>query len=402
MSIALRIFNFPPILTNLDVREFLHLFGLQATRLFRRRACHGAIVNVANESEARLVISRLHQLLIQSHRIKVEYSEKEPSVDESSSSIFDTKVPIKRKTVDRIEEGRATLTYEGFPPPHLMYRYPKHSPTILHNISSQLASNASFYYQVLHLMNKMSLKAPFESSQPEKSATSCEPVNSSPQPCSDEESELESDDGINGSKRTKLNHNLRSVPRTMKVVHYDQSLPRTQNVGRPYSQKSNIEIHISGDSLNTANSPNGALNLAAAIKPIGSKPEEPISITLADILGNRVPDEQRRTLNVFQNYTPGDPTNKLYIKNLAKTVTEQDLHNIVHLFVEKDAFCDINVKLMKTGRMKGQAFISFLPADGAASIANEKLKQCVARALSTINGYILKDKPMVVSYAKSS
>ncbi|KFB42713.1 AGAP005296-PA-like protein [Anopheles sinensis] len=404
MAVALRIFNFPPIFTNVDVREFLNLFGLQATGVFRRRTCHGAFVNVANEAEARLVISRLHQLLIKSHRIKVEYYERgKESNDEEKSAITDTQVAVKGRTFNEIQEGRPTINYEGFPPPYLLYRYPKHTPLILANICSELASNTPFYYQVLHLMNKMNLKAPFPRLDPDKEASTSGPVQpNANQATSEDESELESDDETNERKKVKLNH----LKPTMKVLNYDKLQPKFQDVGKQPNKKPNIEIHISGESLTTTQSVCSAKSIATIAEEAKttneSSPQQTNLISLDDILNNRIPEEQRNGLSVFQNYTPGEPTTKLYIKNLAKSVTEQDLQNVIRVFFEKDSPYEFNVKLMKTGRMKGQAFISFLPVGEVDSSSNDNLKQCVARVLSTINGYILKDKPMVVSYAKST
>ncbi|XP_058119903.1 uncharacterized protein LOC131281504 [Anopheles ziemanni] len=403
MSVALRIFNFPPIFTNVDVREFLNLFGLQTTGVFRRRNCHGAFVNVANEAEARLVISRLHQLLIKSHRIKVEYYERgKESNDEEKSLVTDTQVAVKGKTFNEIQEGRPTINYEGFPPPYLLYRYPKHTPSILANICSELASNTPFYYQVLHLMNKMNLKAPFPRLDPEKEASTSGSVPLPNQTTSDDESELESDDETHERKKAKLNH----LKPTMRVLNYDKLLPQSQDVDKRPTKKPNIEIHISGESLTTTQSVCSAKGKATsaeeAEKTNELSPQQTQLISLDDILNNRIPEEQRNGLSVFQNYTPGEPTTKLYIKNLAKSVTEQDLQNVIRIFFEKDLPCEFNVKLMKTGRMKGQAFISFHPVGEAKSSSNDILKQCVARVLSTINGYILKDKPIVVSYAKST
>lgn len=47
-----------------------------------------------------------------------------------------------------------------------------------------------------------------------------------------------------------------------------------------------------------------------------------------------------------------------------------------------------SIRLMKEGRMKGQAFVTF-PSEKQAS-----------EALTDTNGYILNDKPMVVVFGK--
>lgn len=38
-------------------------------------------------------------------------------------------------------------------------------------------------------------------------------------------------------------------------------------------------------------------------------------------------------LPVFKNYHPGKPSNRLYIKNLAKQVEEKDLHFIYRKYI---------------------------------------------------------------------
>lgn len=47
-----------------------------------------------------------------------------------------------------------------------------------------------------------------------------------------------------------------------------------------------------------------------------------------------------------------------------------------------------NIRLMQEGRMKGQAFVTLQTIEQARI------------ALEETNGYILKDKPMVVQFAK--
>ncbi|XP_052897400.1 RNA-binding region-containing protein 3 [Anopheles moucheti] len=395
-SIALRVFNFPPMFNSVDVREFLHLFGLETVRFIKRRNADGAIVSVDNESEARLVIARLHQLLIKTHRLKVEYS------NENEPASFAGKEATKHKTVGMPEQRCFPLGFEGFPPPHLAYRYPKSSPEILENITKELASNSALYYQTLHLMNKMNLKPPFESRQKENTITPNAPEESSqshPASLSEEESELESDSEVNSTRKTNTSNNL--LKRTMKVVNYEPSSVELQTTQKP-PKKAKLEINISG-ALLTASQPasHGNNTVPGTTENIPSTLEEAPTLSIEDILSNRIPDEQRNTLHVFQNYCPGEPTNKLYIKNLAKQVTELDLIALFGVFFQAKLLKTIDVRLMKTGRMKGQAFVTFVPLEeDEDTTGSSRFRQCVERALSTVNGYILKDKPVVVSYAK--
>ena len=84
---------------------------------------------------------------------------------------------------------------------------------------------------------------------------------------------------------------------------------------------------------------------------------------------------------------------RLYIKNLAKVVTNKDLHYIFGRYVDWDREehkLMFDIRLMQEGRMKGQAFIT-LPTEKDAK-----------DALRDTNGYVLKDKPMVVQFARSA
>merc|ERR1712080_118479 len=93
----------------------------------------------------------------------------------------------------------------------------------------------------------------------------------------------------------------------------------------------------------------------------------------------------------FKNYTIGTPTNRLYIKNLAKHVTEEELNFIFKRFVRKCSAEEkdlIDIRLME-GRMKGQAFIT-LPSENIA-----------AEAIRLTHGYVLHDKPMVIQYGRA-
>lgn len=68
-----------------------------------------------------------------------------------------------------------------------------------------------------------------------------------------------------------------------------------------------------------------------------------------------------------------------------------DLHYIYRRYIVpslENSESQYDVRLMQDGRMKGQAFITFQNM-GQAQLA-----------LNDTNGYILKDKPMVVQFAK--
>jgi len=56
-------------------------------------------------------------------------------------------------------------------------------------------------------------------------------------------------------------------------------------------------------------------------------------ITSEELAANRISANDQRVLPVFKNYHPGKPSNRLYIKNLAKQVEMKDLDYIYQRFV---------------------------------------------------------------------
>lgn len=74
-------------------------------------------------------------------------------------------------------------------------------------------------------------------------------------------------------------------------------------------------------------------------------------------------------------------------------VTEQDVKRIYKRYIEDlndEEQIGFDVRVMQEGRMKGQAFVTF-PSVKIADIA-----------LHETNGYLLKDKPMVVQFARAA
>ncbi|XP_071476705.1 RNA-binding region-containing protein 3-like [Diadema antillarum] len=122
-------------------------------------------------------------------------------------------------------------------------------------------------------------------------------------------------------------------------------------------------------------------------------PESSEFITREQLKKKKLSKDEMKHISVFKNYSSGDPTTRLYIKNLAKQVEEKDLKFIYGRYIDwsspmdKDMF---NIQLMKQGRMKGQAFVG-LPSELAAQ-----------KALRDTNGFVLHDKPIVVSFARSA
>lgn len=116
-------------------------------------------------------------------------------------------------------------------------------------------------------------------------------------------------------------------------------------------------------------------------------------ISRRELEKGRISREEMETLSVFRSYEPGEPNCRIYVKNLAKHVQEKDLKFIFGRYVDFASETQrimFDIRLMKEGRMKGQAFIG-LPNEKAA-----------AKALKEANGYVLFGKPMVVQFARSA
>ncbi|XP_028839662.1 RNA-binding protein 41 isoform X1 [Denticeps clupeoides] len=104
------------------------------------------------------------------------------------------------------------------------------------------------------------------------------------------------------------------------------------------------------------------------------------------ILKNRASEEGIRSIPRFQNYKRGNPSNVLCVKNLSPRASVAQLVSLFSRFQCKDE-PPILYRLL-TGRLKGQAFITFSDKDTAQA------------ALELLNGYRLLDKPLVIEFGR--
>ncbi|XP_072045379.1 RNA-binding protein 41-like isoform X2 [Amphiura filiformis] len=107
-----------------------------------------------------------------------------------------------------------------------------------------------------------------------------------------------------------------------------------------------------------------------------------IAISDEDIKSRRLSVDEICQLDRFKNYTAGIPSKVLYLKNLTKHVTEEDL---VSLFI-RFQFSDKEKLVFKL--LRCQAFVTFPDIETATS------------ALNLVNGYELKGKPIIIQYGK--
>lgn len=110
------------------------------------------------------------------------------------------------------------------------------------------------------------------------------------------------------------------------------------------------------------------------------------SISEEEIRGNRQTVEEIRQIPRFQNYQQGEPSKVLCLKNLSLCAK---LAHLVSLFYRFQTPGDppLLYRLL-TGRLKGQAFITFPDCETAT------------RALDLVNGYCLMGKPIVIEFGR--
>lgn len=160
------------------------------------------------------------------------------------------------------------------------------------------------------------------------------------------------------------------------------------------SSQENLGLHVMEGGFGKVEPPNKTKPVEEIVKPdVNYTIDQNKFLSKKEIAKGRLKKEQMKDFSVFKNYAAGEPTSRLYIKNLTKQTTEQDLMNLFGSFVDwsQELASEIfDIRVMKEGRMKGQAFIT-LPGEEAAK---EVVKEC--------NGFILNNKPIVIQFARSA
>ncbi|KAM3220392.1 U11/U12 small nuclear ribonucleoprotein 65 kDa protein [Capsicum annuum] len=294
-------------------------------------------------------------------------------------------------------------------PPHLEYVYPPPDGHILTNIVNALIAVPRFYTQVLHLMNKMNIPAPFRMALPTPPLPTSPSVPPPPPPpppptvsksrmddLSSSESEMESSDeeapNVGRPKKRRIKHEAILGPAVDKdVAHEAVGLRAAALVPKemPVVKKKNPIIQIKVAPKQGQNEEKGdasAISLAVEEKENDYKP----FTTLEELKSGRLPPEEILSLPMFKNYSAGNPSQILYLKNLAKEVIVDDIYFIFgSLFGSIDeAKSSLAVKLMQEGRMRGQAFVTFPSVELAQN------------ALNLVNGYVFKGKPIVIQFGR--
>ncbi|KFK43219.1 hypothetical protein AALP_AA1G096000 [Arabis alpina] len=282
-------------------------------------------------------------------------------------------------------------------PPHLQYAYPPPDANILANITNALIAVPPLYTQVLHLMNKMNLPPPFRLALPTPPLPKAGPQPTELEHQSSSESEMESDEdtGTSKSGRKRARHETLVGPGMEKDVQHETvglkpSSLTPKEIPQIKKNKHVMQIKITqkvSQEEHKEETENEDPADESSKEDLNSKP----FATLEELEKGRLPLQDILALPKFKNYTAGNPSLVLYIKNLAKDVVTDDFYYIFGSLFEsiEAAKSSLGVRLMKEGRMREQAFLTFPSVEVAH------------RALNLVNGFVLKGKPMIIQFRKN-
>ncbi|XP_043281726.1 RNA-binding region-containing protein 3 [Venturia canescens] len=466
VSDTLRVLHLPPHLSDERRDELFKKYGATKTRTVRRSDTYSStFVKFPSKEAATEAFLQLHQLEIKGQYLSVEFAKKSLSEETPESETENKSLENEQKAEDKessdgkhfqafLKKLNGWTSNEIFtqpPHPNVWYRYSLPTKNTLLRIAIQLIKEPAFYTQVLHLMNKMNLPPPFEELEEEfpmlKEAYEIEKYRDILGRVGDdrndrisaeedeEESEIESDGGCNANplaniapKRSKpqskkrlkipkftnpnkVKQSVTSTSTTSKIIRPEdmfESVQLPENKSKKIElkpiEKLDAEVRFPEKEENKSDEVEGGFGLIFPTKKNEGNAEdiecettdkdiERDCITTEELEANKISSNDQRLLPVFKNYHAGKPSCRLYIKNLSKQVESKDLHFIYRRYVNErldNSESPYDVRLMQEGRMKGQAFVT-LQNIGQAQLA-----------LNETNGYILKDKPMVVQFAKAA
>lgn len=427
MSKVLMIRHLPETLSFQDKEQLLKHFGAETIWEARSKRNY-LFASFSSVEKAKASLTRLHQLEIANRRLVVEYSmDKEPIRDKKPESDQNSEATkLLKEFLKALNAWNPSVDFYQPPPPHLNYKYPDITPQIAINVIHALFTHKSFYTQALHLMNKMCLNVPFEEKE------NCleffkktfqeyfvSDIQLPPPPVSDTESEIssaEDDRGVEPKvqpirklvtrKRTLPvpKHNPTKLPTLLQAAKIKKTTVNQEKVFETVPtvvEPKKIMLNVHQDALQKPTEEPEVIGeigkfqkeeQPAEVVETPADPEQPV-ITRKELLKNRISYSDMKVLPVFKNYHPGPPSMRLYIKNLAKSVSEQDVTSIYKPYVEgltDEELTGFDVRVMQEGRMKGQAFVTFPKVRIAET------------ALYETNGYLLKERPMVVQFARAA
>lgn len=468
--------HLPKELTDQEKIDLICHFGADRVRPMGTKGSmkHTAFAQFDNTLAVERSIKRLHQLEVLGSKLVVEYaklsdqnnfpSQLELKKEKQGENRQENTGKLLNKTEPAINNANINITADEiykrysiqYPrKPNLHYLYPPPSVSTLTNIANALASHPRFYVQVLHLMNKLNIPAPFgvvtpspplaSDTRPLERSDAADFENSSGQIeevemeyTSTEESEISDETSRDAQKVQEIvpKQKVKRPRKKMKLVKPDTSIqvkpsvvttprevfeqPQHVKTGpiqfnltavgnptitpqtQPEIGRINPECSLGEDNMETVTQdgfgkiePKPKLNLKEEVlkTDMNYKIDPAKFLTYETIREGRLTKKQLKDFSVFKKYSAGEPTCRLYIKNLTKHTTEQDIVNLFGSYIDwlqEISYNSFDVRVMKEGRMKGQAFVS---------LPNE---DCAKKILSDCNGYVINGKPMVIQFARSA
>ncbi len=162
-----------------------------------------------------------------------------------------------------------------------------------------------------------------------------------------------------------------------------------QEPGAPLDAPATIQVALKGPSSLKSSAP-GALTepsspqQSARAGALGSLLAS--SLTEEELAAGRAPASE--LLAKFAGHQHGTPTALLYVKNLARKTSIEDLMRVFGSFLGAVADPTAAIEHFSQGRMRNQAFVHCASAEAAQL------------ALRATHGFVLHSKPLILSFAK--
>ncbi|CAH2055667.1 unnamed protein product, partial [Iphiclides podalirius] len=148
-----------------------------------------------------------------------------------------------------------------------------------------------------------------------------------------------------------------------------------------YTIKENKIVRLEPVQRNDENGEENEFRAVDIVMPVNPAEEQLLE-------GTKMCLDDIKKIERFKDYEPGIPSKVLYLKNIAPSVSEQQLSLLFNQFL-LDNGGPIDVRVL-SGRMRGQAFVTFQTEDLAI------------KALDEVNGTILSGRPIIAQFGRNS
>ncbi|KAK4769870.1 hypothetical protein SAY87_030402 [Trapa incisa] len=433
-SVTLLIRHFPEAIPQETLSTILSHYGASAVRPGKLKGC--VFVDFVNEPLSYQAQRALNGLRFHGRVLKVERANNPIKANEiqhgqaqsakevqsrSGSSTNDDGKNLKMVSVVTEEPIAPKLGIDYPFPPQLEYAYPPPDGNIISNIANALIAVPRFYTQVLHLMNKMNIPAPFRMALPTIHVPPAAPEPPPPpaplsistkhslEELSESESEMESSEEEVDEKASVVDTSRITVTSRKKRLKKEAIVGPAVNKEITHEEVGVKPAALLPKEIPLIKKNKPVLQIKIVPKKLIAEqknddeargedvPEKEKSnvesfATAEELERGKLPMEEILSLPQFKNYAAGSPAPVLYIKNLAKDVVHDDFYFIFgSLFGSMDkARSNLSVNLMQVGRMRGQAFITFPSVELAQA------------ALNMANGFVFKAKPMIIQFRRST